>query len=323
MNRHLRSILHGALTVSVLFATPVPAASEPDRQVKAIDWTSRIEALGGTPPVHTPIKFGAGTISRPDRYEYGTTFSPDGKHFFFGVDLDHRAEIRVSRWRDDRWSESETFLAGDTTSYNDPMMSADGKRLYFITDQESGDGRFDIAYVERTDDGWSGVRVASGLSTAANEYFWSESASGEQFFARDIAEPGSRPNFDIFHQDPATPGKGVVLPDSVNSAYYEGDPFVSADGNALVFVSNRPEGAGRGDLYVSHRSPGDSWQAAVHLDARINTSGHELTPYVTPDGRWLLFSQDGDIHWVSATRLEAFHKGSSRDKHASTQPNHP
>ncbi|RFF29545.1 hypothetical protein DZC52_12700 [Wenzhouxiangella sediminis] len=43
--------------------------------------------------------------------------------------------------------------------------------------------------------------------------------------------------------------------------------------------------------------------AAERLDG-LTRIGQEITPYVTPDGRWLLFSRDGDLYWVTAQRLE-------------------
>jgi Tol biopolymer transport system component len=285
-------------------AEPMPANTPLQQRETPVDWPARVLSLGGPAPAQSPIRFGDGSISRPDRYEYGSTFTPDGSHFFFGVDLGHRAEIRVCRWQHGRWSEDEAFLSSDIASYNDPMMSTNGERLYFITDQEGRDGGFDIAYVERMDTGWSDVQIASDLSTATNEYFWSETRSGEQFFARDTAAPEMRPNFDIFSQGPQPGTAAMSLPAEVNSRYYEGDPFVSAEGTWLIFVSNRPGGAGRGDLYVSHKAANGQWQPASAMGGGVNTPGHEITPYVTPDGRWLLFSRDGDIHWVSAQLLD-------------------
>lgn len=295
----LPSMLSAVIASTMCFTAA--AASE----IGSFDWEKRISALGGEFPGDVPRLFGESGISEPGRYEYGSTFSPDGELFFFGVDLGGRTEIRVVRWEDGEWTDSKTFLTGETASYNDPIMSLDGERLYFITDQESDDGSFDIAYVERTDTGWSQVQIASGISTQASEYFWSESSLKEQYFARNIAPRDSPPNFDIFHESEATPAEGLALTSAINSPYYEGDPFVSEDGSTLVFVSNRPGGAGRGDLYVSFRSSDGRWQTAIPLDHRINTTAHELTPYITPDGEWLLFSRDGDIYWVSTSLLDS------------------
>ena len=300
-------LLLSAASATTLAGLPACVqASEP------IDWTSRLQALGGDLPGDRPIRFGGGTVSRPGRYEYDASLSASGREFFYGVDLGHRAEIRISRWLNGRWSDSEVFLSHETSSYNDPMMSADDRRLYFITDQDSGDGRFDIGFVERSVEGWSEVLVDARLSTPRNEYFWSESAAHQQFFSRDIAEPGAGVNFDIHALRRDASGNGKPLPAEINTPHYEGDPFVSADGRTLVFVSNRPGGAGRGDLYISHRSDDGAWQQAMPLGAGINTAGHEITPYITPDGRWLLFARDGDLFWVSTAVLRASPGNASR-----------
>ncbi|QGX40211.1 hypothetical protein E2H98_11220 [Permianibacter aggregans] len=278
-----------------------------DSSSDSVNWAERIAKLNGKPldennSNNTPQRFAAGTISKPDSFEYGSTFSPDGTLFFFGVDLGHRAEIHVARFENDAWLESEVFLSHETISHNDPMFSPDGKRLYFITDQHA-ENSFDIGYVEKTQNGWSPVKIATGISTPATEYFYSESRAGEQFFARNVSKPDEKPNFDIYFRNASTPNEGSRLTSSVNSQYYEGDPFISADGNTLIFVSNRPGGAGKGDLYVSVRSTDGHWQPATHLGADINSKGHEITPYLTPDGKALIFSRDGDLYWVSASSI--------------------
>lgn len=299
MNR--KAIARTCVLTLLLLATrsPIVNAEAPTQQ---INWTERIAKLAGNLPGDTPQVFASGTLSKPDRFEYGSTFSPDGTLFFFGVDLGHRAEIHVARFENDAWLESEVFLSHETISYNDPMFSPDGKRLHFITDQHA-ENSFDIGYVEKIKGGWSPVKIATGISTPAIEYFYSESRAGEQFFARNVSTPGEKPNFDIFFRSTSTPNEGARLTSSTNSKHYEGDPFISADGNTLIFVSNRPGGAGKGDLYVSVRSTDGHWQPAIHLGADINTDGHEITPYLTPDGRALIFSRDGDLHWVSSTGI--------------------
>ncbi len=36
----------------------------------------------------------------------------------------------------------------------------------------------------------------------------------------------------------------------------------------------------------------------------INTDGHELCPFVSRDGKYLFFTRDGDIYWVSAAIID-------------------
>ena len=55
---------------------------------------------------------------------------------------------------------------------------------------------------------------------------------------------------------------------------------------------------GRGDLYISFKQEDGSWSPSVNMGAAINTQGHELCPFVTHDGKYLLYTSNQDIYWA-------------------------
>ncbi len=73
------------------------------------------------------------------------------------------------------------------------------------------------------------------------------------------------------------------------SGYSSGFPAFSQNGKLLYFSSNRPDGLGGWDIYVS-RKTGDTWSTPENLGAVVNSSGNELTPFVI--GNSLYFSSD-------------------------------
>lgn len=85
-------------------------------------------------------------------------------------------------------------------------------------------------------------------------------------------------------------GDPELLPPTVNGATTaEALPFVTVDGHWLYFVSNRPGGFGRNDIWVSWRpnkrvdsGPG-GWQAPVNLGSNVNSSGREQAPVLFED----------------------------------------
>jgi len=123
--------------------------------------------------------------------------------------------------------------------------------------------------------------------------------------------------------DPATRGEGtgpslafghysdwsdpVNLGPAINTEFPDQGPYVSKDELTLYFASQRPEGIGANDIYVSTRlSKSDPWGPGVNLGSVINTPGTESTPALSPDGKLLYFATNGrggtsglDI-WVSA-----------------------
>ncbi len=73
------------------------------------------------------------------------------------------------------------------------------------------------------------------------------------------------------------------------SGYSTGWPHLSPDGNTLYFASNRPDGFGGFDLYVSYRM-GNTWSTPENLGPNVNTPGDEVSPFY--DGNFLFFSSN-------------------------------
>jgi Tol biopolymer transport system component/uncharacterized protein YxeA len=88
-------------------------------------------------------------------------------------------------------------------------------------------------------------------------------------------------------------GKPSKLPKSVNSKYWDGYPSVTRDGKILYFVSDRPDGIGGMDIYLSTKDEEGNWSEAVNMGRMINTTGNEVTPCIDPSGKILYFSSDG------------------------------
>ena len=74
----------------------------------------------------------------------------------------------------------------------------------------------------------------------------------------------------------------------VNSPYDELYPSVDEDG-VLYFGSDRPGGFGGWDIYRSTLVNG-GYGPAQNLGAAINSGGWEFNPYITADGRSLIFT---------------------------------
>ncbi len=79
----------------------------------------------------------------------------------------------------------------------------------------------------------------------------------------------------------------------INSPYVENSAFITADGKELYFVSNRPGGFGRRDIYVCYKDAKGRWGPPKNLGPKINTPWDEDAPYVSPDGKRLYFASNG------------------------------
>ena len=76
---------------------------------------------------------------------------------------------------------------------------------------------------------------------------------------------------------------------------WESQASISADGQILFFVSDRPGGCADTtyDIYFSIRDVNGNWQKAQNLGCTINSTGNEKTPFIHPDGKTLYFSSNG------------------------------
>lgn len=63
------------------------------------------------------------------------------------------------------------------------------------------------------------------------------------------------------------------------SEFSTGYPFLTEDGSALYFASDKNGGEGGYDLYVSYKR-GDNWAAPENLGAAVNTKGDEMSPFL-------------------------------------------
>jgi Tol biopolymer transport system component len=269
--------------------------------------------LGETPPGIVPVKFAPEVVSLENVSEFGSVFSKDGMEFFYGVDINRKAETRIIKRDGGEWSKSETLLFDDVFSYNDPCLSPDGNKLFFISDRPlklPGEKKdYDIWYVERNGSKWSlPINAGDKINSDKNEYYISFSKNGTMYFASNRIISGQvNGGYNIYSStiENGEFQQPVQLDDAINTQYYEADVFIAPDESYLIFCGDRPEGNGKGDLYVSFKTTNGRWTNSKNMGKQINTSGHELCPAVTPDGKFFFYTSNQDIYWVDARIIDS------------------
>ncbi len=265
--------------------------------------------LGQVAPGLTPRMFAPNFISTEES-EFGSVFNARRSEFYYGVDVNGKNEIRFTERVDDGWSSPETILSHERYGYNDPFLSPDEQRLYFISKRAmDGIGELkdhDIWYVERQPKGWSQpINAGPNINSAGNEYYISFTSEGTMYFSSNKHNPEGR-DYNVYYSTfvDGQFQEAVSLGDSINTTFYEADVYVSPDESYLIFCSTRPGSLGRGDLYISFRHSDGSWSKSENMGAPINTRHHELCPYVTADGKYLFYTSDQDIYWVDAKIID-------------------
>ena len=185
----------------------------------------------------------------------------------------------------------------NSEAYEDcPEISADGLELYFHSTRLGGQGEGDIWISTRTskDEPWGEpVNLGSSVNSSSLEFDACISADGLSLYVNSM-RPGGEGEDDLWvatrptNEDPW--GEAVNLGSTVNSPNWEYGPSISADGLSLYFVSNRPDGYGETDIWVTTRATTqDDWAEPVNLGPAINNATYVQGPSISADGLVLFF----------------------------------
>lgn len=178
-----------------------------------------------------------------------------------------------------------------------PLISSDGKMLIFTSNRtpgiKGGPNLEDIYVSYKNGSAWSEPKLISpNINTKDyNDAAASLSPDGKMLFL--YSEEGGG---DIYTStfDGTDWSKPVPLNKNINTAmFWETCASVSPDGKKLYFASNRPDGYGELDIYVSEKDSKGQWGKAVNLGPVVNTPANDDSPYIHYDGVTLYFSSDG------------------------------
>lgn len=244
-------------------------------------------------------------IASSDSLDFNSTFSPDGKSFYFSRLTNGKTHIYVSAFDGKAWGNPVMTSFSETAfSEADPFVTPDGT-LYYISDRKRDASDtipdFDIWMVHPQENGnWSAPENLQAVNSDSTEYYVSLADNKNLYFASNRV--GTLGRFDIYVSK-FIDGKYTTpenLGAAVNAAETDHDPFISRDEKLLIFTSkNRKDGFGAGDLYYSERGNNEQWSIAKNMGKRFNTATYDFCPSISRDSKYFFFSSDNDIKWIS------------------------
>ncbi|MCP5106099.1 MAG: hypothetical protein GY950_22125, partial [bacterium] len=267
------------------------------------------EYLGQPKPGLVPVLFAPGFVSTEHR-QLNAVFTADGKEFYFSVSKPNTPfAIMVTKQVNGQWSTPAVIPFGGKHSDVDHSISPDGKRFFFcsrrpvnVDDKPKKDHDFWVA--ERINKDWSEPRhLGFEVNTDKEDYYPVVTRDGTLYFSSQREGEGTN---NIYHSrlKDGKYTKADKLGEAVNTEYREFDPFIAPDESFLIFASERPDGYGASDLYISFRKEDGAWAKAKNMGEGINSSGPDFTPMLSPDGKYLFFTSGrggvNDIYWVDA-----------------------
>ncbi|MDF1698652.1 MAG: hypothetical protein P1U56_22560 [Saprospiraceae bacterium] len=278
----------------ILFMLILNACNQKEHKVKASDSPKAEEVyLGQKPPGSTPVLF-APDIIQTEHREAEAAFSPDLKEFYFrrrGGKYKNNTLV-VIQYKDNEWTESVV-----PPRAGEPFISPDGKILHLGS-----------KYRERTSDGWSEVKSLGPLFDREDWGIMRLSASAKGTYVFDDYKSN-----DVIRISTIKDGKRQapqMMGPMINTGEWTAHPFIAPDDSYIIWDSERENGYGDSDLYISFKQKDGSWSNAINLGDKINTEVPEAYGSVSPDGKYFFFHRSyggdtGNIFWVDAQFIEA------------------
>lgn len=249
--------------------------------------------MGQKPPGLVAEPFAPGTISK-EGWEIEGVFAPGMSEFYYTTRGADGKKIIVIGFREHNnvWTKYLEFpRQGEVT------FSPDGKRMHMA------DG-----YKDRLGDGWSERQTLGPMFDREDWGIMRLSASEKETYVFDDYKSG-----DVLRISRIQNGKRTEpqkMSSNFNTGKWTAHPFIAPDESYLIWDSERPEGFGNSDLYISFRQTDGSWGPAINMGEDINSDKWDAYASVTPDGKFILFNRgiddDGnvDIYWADAKIIE-------------------
>ena len=293
------------LSLSIFYA--LWSCKHNSREVTAINYFNQ------EIPVNEAEIFAPGLISLEDRWEGNANFSFDGSEFYFNVFTDsmRRKKIYWSKYINGEWTESTVLEAiGDYNNW-EPFISYSGKELFFVSTRPPGQDEWNGRIWSSAKDpknNWTEPQYLN-LGYETKNGFWfpnhSQLSSNIIYFGGNIENHKSVGMGDLYYYNIAK--DSVVNIETLNSENEDWDPFISSDESYILWASERQGGFGGTDIYISFKHQG-KWDQPINMGKEINSSGYEVAPRISSDGKILFFDRPSkgsqDIFWISSRIIE-------------------
>jgi Tol biopolymer transport system component len=237
-----------------------------------------------------------GPLADPTARDTDPTFTADLRELYFMSTRQTNSKDIWKSVRNDPAVEWGVPVAvpelGSGFQEENPRVSADGLRLWFFTDRDRALGTIWEITRPTTADAWGPLTPVPGLSVGPNSSNVSAGMNDDATLAVLSGRPAGASGYDLYRFVRASVAEPFGEPTAlteVNSASDDFDPYLSPNGLALAFASNR---LGNFDIFLARRTSVDvPFEGPVRLD--LNSPDYEESaPHLSPDLAYLMYSAD-------------------------------
>jgi outer membrane protein OmpA-like peptidoglycan-associated protein len=220
-----------------------------------------------------------------------------------------------------------------------PVISADGKRLFFTRPREGIDGStvFDIwrSFVNPNGSFKKPEVIGGNLGSRYGIAVVSISPDNNSLYMIGKLHLDTKPEDRLMVSHRTKNGWSNPVPVRINGLHAAGavgnylviDYAFGSDQRTLVMAVDRDSSLGGRDLYVSFLDEtSNSWSTPLWLGKDINSASNEITPYLAADNKTLFFSSDrpggiGELDVYRSTRLDSGWQHWSKPENVGTSIN--
>jgi len=242
-----------------------------------------------------------------EAYSFLAELESDEKNYekaleYYDISIKNNPNISYRRYL---FAAQVALIIGDyakAKSFIDPFLKFPGQKPIDIerAKQIADNANFGLEAIKNPVP-FNPKNVGASINSEFNEYFPAITADGETFIVtRELRGEqfygGANEDFYIssLKNNQWQTAKNLGKP--INSAFNEGAPTISPDGQSFIFTACQmgpsfgPDriGAGSCDLFFA-RKVGNSWEKPINLGPEINTSNWETQPSLSIDGKTLYF----------------------------------
>lgn len=185
-----------------------------------------------------------------------------------------------------------------------PALTADEQTLIFTRKKplhahhdQRYEHYYEDFYVSHFQNGqWSSAEnLGPPINTRGNEGAQSITADGRHLYFTACNRLDGFGSCDIYYarRVGGSWSRPVNVGKPLNSAAWDSQPSISADGQSIYFASSRNGSHGQIDIWMATRNESGNWNEPTNLGPVINTKGRELSPFIHPDNQTLYFASDG------------------------------
>ena len=254
-----------------------------------------------------PIEFAEGKIITSN----GINFSNDGATLYISKPLQKTFRngkpfmgIFRSEFKNGRWTNPELVEFENKIDAYHPVLSSNDQVLFFNSrshpDSIDLSIRHNIWCSKKTKNSWSLPEMINGINSPYYDSYPTVARNNNLYFNSD--RPGGKGGMDIYmsrfengnYQEP-------VNIQSLNSPHSENDLVVDPDERFIIF-NRYVDSTNELDLFVSYKD-GNDWKKPIELNEINQPDEWELTPTLSPDGKYFFYELNGKIMQFELAKL--------------------